>query len=439
MDASTLLRRLPWHYWPAILVLLAGLVVTAVIGTGYRDRLQSIGEDLATSRHLTLATLLEERIQNLLDSGHQLAATATSSEPGFRQQANALLAYRKGILGIALVETDPDWPGELARARDNGQVIATPAVVFRPPPQPPAEQPAPDAVTPEATGTAGTSPAGTDPEQGQRMSMLFFPMADNRLVRMTLVPELWLEATFADHPLPAGAALQVHDLSQHSKRPLFRSSGAPDISHERTLRSELAFASRQWLLATISPPPDAGPAHTRLWLAGGGLSLLAAFLSFWLCRRQQGLQQALQGRDVSLGLSAQQLDNAQVEKTILRQALNDSEQRSRDLVELAGGVVAELDEQGRIGFVSTQVTELLDRPAAALAGQPWASLVSQPEQRHFLALLDAARQDRQVERMDLNLLAADGTAVAATLRVKVLSNPVDGVTGYRLCALRRPL
>ncbi len=146
------------------------------------------------------------------------------------------------------------------------------------------------------------------------MSMLFFPMADNRLVRMTLVPELWLEATFADHPLPAGAALQVHDLSQHSKRPLFRSPGAPDISHERTLRSELAFASRQWLLATISPPPNAGAAHTRLWLAGGGLSLLAAFLSFWLCRRQQGLQEALQGRDVALGLSAQQLDNAQVEK-----------------------------------------------------------------------------------------------------------------------------
>ncbi|CAN0570898.1 unnamed protein product, partial [Ectocarpus sp. 12 AP-2014] len=132
----------------------------------------------------------------------------------------------------------------------------------------------------------------------------------------------------------------------------------------------------------------------------------------------------------------QQLDNNQVEKSILRQALNDSEQRSRDLVALSGAIVGELDEQGRIGFVSAEVAEWLQRAPADLAGTRFEELVSARSQPNLQRTLEAARSEKALQRIDLDLLSAgpEANAVPVTLRVLALQDPLHGFTGYRLSA-----
>ena len=168
------------------------------------------------------------------------------------------------------------------------------------------------------------------------------------------------------------------------------------------------------------------------------LSVFAASLALLLNRRLhlqalhiRGLEQREIGAD-------HQIANFQVEKSILRQALNDSEQRSRDLVALSGAVIWELDENGRIGFVSTQIAELLDRAPADLVGQPLEELVAPAFQDNFRRALAAARNDSSIERIDLPLLHRDQEAeVPVVLRVRALKDPVHGLSGFRVSTLQR--
>ena len=127
----------------------------------------------------------------------------------------------------------------------------------------------------------------------------------------------------------------------------------------------------------------------------------------------------------------------QVEKNVLRQALNDSESRSRDLVALSGAIVSELDEQGQIGFVSAQVADVLGLAPSDLVNRPFSELVAEPDRARFDQCLAAARQETALARVDVNLLhrSAERT-VPAVVRVMVLKDPIHGVTGFRLSALK---
>jgi PAS domain S-box-containing protein len=176
------------------------------------------------------------------------------------------------------------------------------------------------------------------------------------------------------------------------------------------------------------------------WLvgaSGGIISALATLLALGLCR-QAALKDDNAHRLARLNTIAdQRITNLQVEKNVLRQALNDSESRSRDLVALSGAIVSELDERGQIGFVSAQVADTLGLAPSDLVNQPFRELVAESDRERFDQCLAAARQEDAVARVDVDLRhRSDERTIPAIVQAMVLKDPIHGVTGYRLSALK---
>ena len=171
---------------------------------------------------------------------------------------------------------------------------------------------------------------------------------------------------------------------------------------------------------------------TIAWAYGSLISGFSAFVCALLTFRWH--RQTKVSADISKQLKSQsrQLNNMQTEKGILRKVLNDSEQRSRDLVSLSGAIVCELDEQRKMGYISAGVADVLGFDPEDLAGADVILLISKADQDAFDKTLKTARQDRQQQRIDLNLANADGESVPVTLRVLALHDTLHGFNGFRL-------
>ena len=251
----------------------------------------------------------------------------------------------------------------------------------------------------------------------------------------------WLQALFSD-TLPDSLGLRIDTLERHTKMPLLELGTNGSVDPTRALRTEVSPMDQNWILTTVPSPEGleavAQASRRTVWIAGAALSVFAAALTLVLNRRLhrqtlhiRGLEQREIGAD-------HQIANFQVEKSILRRALNDSEQRSRDLVALSGAVIWELDERGRIGFVSPQIAELLDQAPADLVNQPLEELVAPASRDNFRRALAAARSDSSIERVDLSLVHRDQeTEIPVVLRVRALKDPGHGLSGFRVSTLQR--
>ncbi len=246
---------------------------------------------------------------------------------------------------------------------------------------------------------------------------------------------LWLASVFKDS-VPGMINLRIDTLERHTKTPLFQTIHTANPDRSRSLRSEITIGEHRWLLTTL---PDTGflerPARQSfrfVWLSGLAMTLLATVVITLLCLRIRRWQTHYRTADRNSEEYRQQLTNMQVEKSILRQALNDSEQRSRDLVALSGATICELDEGALTGYISPQVADLLQKAPADLAGLPFEQLLDPADLDNFHRALQAARQERQIQRIDLRLLDAEDRLIPVTLRVLALQDTLHGFTGYRL-------
>jgi len=248
-----------------------------------------------------------------------------------------------------------------------------------------------------------------------------------------------LESSLAG-ALHDGISLRIDTLERHTKTPLIQLGSSRHPPRNDTLRTELETHGRHWMVTTF---PDnqllVSPARRMAWLVGTGggiITALATLIALALCRQADLKNRAAYQLARVNQISGQRITNLQVEKNVLRQALNDSESRSRDLVALSGAIVSELDEQGQIGFVSAQVADMLGLAPSDLVNQSFSDLVAAPDRERFEQCLQAARQDTALARVDVHLLhrSAERT-VPVVLRVMVLKDPIHGVTGYRLSAL----
>jgi PAS domain S-box-containing protein len=171
---------------------------------------------------------------------------------------------------------------------------------------------------------------------------------------------------------------------------------------------------------------------TIAWAYGALISGFSAFVCTLLTVRWHSQTKVSTAIRKELKNLSRQLNNMQTEKRILRKALNDSEQRSRDLVSLSGAIVCELDEQRKTGYVSAGVADVLGFDPEDLAGADVILLISEADQDAFDKTLKTARQDRQQQRIDLNLANTDRESVPVTLRVLPLHDTLHGFSGFRL-------
>lgn len=252
-------------------------------------------------------------------------------------------------------------------------------------------------------------------------------------------PDAWLDSLFRG-ALPSYLGLRIDTLDRHSKDPIIHWQARGPLDPTVALRTEIRPGDQRWMLTTVPSRAllqnAAKQARLTTWFSGTVLTALAVALALALCRKLHQQRQQIAALHRSEIGADQQINNLQVEKAILRQALNDSEARSRDLVELSGAIISELDEQGMIGFVSSQTAELLERAPTDLMGQAFESLIADSYRENFRRTLTAARQDNQAQRIDLDLLSAhDQAPVPVIVRLKALKDPVHGITGYRLSAV----
>lgn len=239
--------------------------------------------------------------------------------------------------------------------------------------------------------------------------------------------------------LPEHLSLRIDTLDRHTKQPWLELGQTEAPLNGLALRSELDAAGSKWMVTTLPGEGMLANPATNLYrqvLAGGFvLTLLAFALSLYLCWQNKRRQQVIGHQHRTLRAQSQQIANLQVEKAVLRQALNESEARSRDLVTLSGAITAELDDQGRIGFISSLAADLLGQAPSDLDQRVFSDLVAETDQQRFLECLQASRSDDNVARVDLTLTRRDGeSAVPVTLRIKALKDAVQGLTGYRLSA-----
>jgi PAS domain S-box-containing protein len=272
-------------------------------------------------------------------------------------------------------------------------------------------------------------------ESEQQQAIGLLRHAGDKLWLALVVDPAALLNSLAGAPDTTLDAIRIHDLDQHSKEPLFEtgSSGESDVMQQR---SELSVGNRTWLLTTDARTGELAPGAQRswqsVWLTGLTVTGLFALACYLLGRRisrlQSGNRQCLQ----ELEEQSQQLGNIRVEKNIIRQALEESEQRTRDLVDISPDITAELDESGRIGFISSQVADELGRAPADLDGQPLSKLLAESHRQAFTGALEAARQEHNIQSADIRLLDREGNEVSAKVRILSLRDAVYGCTGYRL-------
>jgi len=252
-------------------------------------------------------------------------------------------------------------------------------------------------------------------------------------------PASWLPVILGD-ALPDQLGLRIDTLQRHSKVPILQLQAEGNLDPTLALRTEIQPGNHHWMLTTV--PTSAllekavWQARANAWTVGLALTLTFTGLALVLCRRlhrQRARIIELEGEEEGAN---QQINNLQVEKTILRQALNDSEERSRDLVALSGALIVELDEHAIIGFISAQSANLLDQAPADLAGQHFSDLITPRFRDNFQRTLEAARHDNLAQRIDLHLQARNrDTALPVAVRLKALKDPIHGLMGYRLSAL----
>ena len=174
------------------------------------------------------------------------------------------------------------------------------------------------------------------------------------------------------------------------------------------------------------------PTRWPAWLTGLTITLLASALTLWAVWLTLRTDRLLGRRTLRARHLGQQLDNTRVEKNILHHSLQESDRRTRDLIELGAGIFAELDEGRHIGYISPQVATLLEIPSTDLMGKAIDTLVTQDSQTDLAMAFDTARRDQTIQRLDTDIATLDGTVLPVAMRIKALKDPLSGCSGFRV-------
>lgn len=476
MDSEHTSGRPSYLLWLLpLLVLVSGLVLTALIAPRSRMPVESLANQLSRAHHEELSHILSEQISETLSSAPALA----SAEPDdFPARANRFLDEHPQVAGLELltvVTHDQRAIVEKSLSLQNGQFIRFSSwkegdgivaadeasrylvirhALFQPrihssdpglglvatsvPHWRSALNRAQSEQRMAATTLTGLRHNGTD----QSALRVFVPAArdqtgmTNRLIALVIQPDQWVSGQLSKHH-DERWQVEIHDISQHARQPLAALPAAGAIAnHVAPIRSTLSLADRQWMLST-QPAADwleslDQQALWPAWLTGLTITLLTTALAIWAVWLTLRAERLLDHRTHRARHLGRQLDNTRVEKNILHHSLQESDRRTRDLIELGAGIFAELDETRQIGYISPQVATLLDIPSSDLIGSTLDNLVSEDDHRDLAMTFDDARRAQSVQRLDTTLISHNGALLPVALRIKALKDPLSGCSGFRV-------
>lgn len=476
MDSEQTSARPAYLWWLLpVLVLVSGLVLTALFAPRSLLTVDRLTSELSRAHHDQLTRTLNRQLSETLSVAAELARGNDRAFPG---KANEFLQRFPGIAGLELLtevshaqrpmieKNLTQLSGQFIRfsawnddfgsggADVSDQYLIIRNARFQPPALmattslglvatsvphwrgPLKRALGEDRIT--ATTLTGLHRNG----EGQHALRLFVPAtepqrsASDRLIAIVLEPDSWLQHQLKDLHDPRWQ-LELHDISQYARHPMatIPAAGKPATSVAAT-RSTLSVADREWMLSTIPAADWLDSMKQQVlwpaWLTGLTITLLASALTLWAVWLTLRTERLLERRTRRARHLGRQLDNTRVEKNILHHSLQESDRRTRDLIELGAGIFAELDEGRHIGYISTQVATLLDIPSTELMGKPLDALVDEDDQQDLAIAFDAARREQSIQRLDTSIIARDGTALPVALRIKALKDPLSGCSGFRV-------
>ncbi|MGP4845311.1 hypothetical protein ACTXGQ_14330 [Marinobacter sp. 1Y8] len=469
--------------WLPAAVLIAGLLTTGLVSRLVKQQLDTNSIALFEDQHLELAEEIQSAINERLNL---LNMVASAMQPGvnrqkmFNQQSGLLLRRFPDVLTLDRIATVPaaergfveqqlssesgqyitfgDWraDGQTVTAATDNQYQAVVQVAERMPTAitlglvvtsvPHWRQPLETALLNEKT--SATAQTDLQRNGAQQTGIRLFracpqitPDQPRELISVALSPHILIRDIVPGN-IRDDMQATVFDLDQHLKLPLFASPKIDQPLPGLTIRSALSVADREWILTTI-PNSNLIYGESRrtrelIWLIGAAGSLLMAALVWWLGKRIRFEMAARAEVRKHLSTARRTNENGRIEKDALKRALNDSEQRSRDLVELAGGFIADLDEAGRIGYISPQILALIGQPPGSLTQLLMTDIVVEEDQGRLTQAMAGCRRSQQLTRIDLILQHTDDYPVPVTLRIKLLIDTLNGYTGFRLSGISRP-
>lgn len=412
-----------WYRLLPAVVLVVGLVLTALLWMETRQALIEATDDSAAPLHALQAQSLDDR---LTQQEQLLQLLARSPDSG----AGELLGTMAGWQGVLRIDSGDDGELEVTDARlaDN----------------------APDAL---ATNTLKQPFWKQLPEQFPESGFVATPhfRVDGTLVQGLVVAtgadidaqylvNLFDPETLIAENLRLGKKprlrISVMDLQQHDPLPLYS-------NHEESLEgpvheTTISLGDRQWLVRSqsVGTLENSHGAFLLNGLLFGGVALTIALtlLAWQLVRyyrlglRRMVYMDRLRDRD------RRALENKRVEKEVMTRALSDSEQRTRDFLQLGGGIGLELDDHQAIGYISAQVQPLLGRAPSDLAGLALAELVPETEHQRLTDAFHSSKRERTITRLDTYLLHRDGSNVPVRIQICTVCDALSHCQGFRAVA-----
>lgn len=238
---------------------------------------------------------------------------------------------------------------------------------------------------------------------------------------------------------------RLFDLDSQSTDPIAKAVVVPPMPRrispqdQFVYENEVSLLDRTWLLRstfTLFPVAETQGFRQAILVFGAALTLLVALLCLHLMRKARQYEYAGTTARKRWKRESVAGQNAMIEKEVLGRALKDSEQRTRDFIELSNAFSCELDEDWRIGFISSQIAGLLDRTPADLAEHSLLDLLPERERNRVAEVLRACCRGRKTIRIDTKMLQPNGEC-EVTLTVAPITDGINHCVGYRAVGWRR--
>lgn len=426
-DTASHAEQPGWYRLFPVLVLIVGLLLTYLLWAETRQTLVAGDRSSAFAVHEVQVRQLETRLEQ-----HEQLLQMIARNP--ETTALDLLTELPAWRGLIRLTPGPEGKPGLSMSHFADQIPETVAGNIM---QPAFWETLPDRLSADQRPLT-TPHFRVDGTRLQGLTIATGSGSQQEFLVSLYAPEVLVRDSFAN-PETAPLHTRIIDLQQHENQPIVSigEGSASGTERETTIRA----GDRQWLVRSQysgSVPLENGRLLLNgIAVGGSALSLALALLSLQLVRYHRLNRRRIVHLDRLLDRDRRALENKRIEKEVMSRALSDSEQRTRDFIQLGGGIGFELDDEHAIGYVSPQVQPVLGRAPSDLAGLALTALLPESEHQRLTDAVNSSRRERTITRLDTLLEHSDGTAVSVRVQICTVCDALSHCQGFRAVAWPR--
>jgi PAS domain S-box-containing protein len=201
------------------------------------------------------------------------------------------------------------------------------------------------------------------------------------------------------------------------------------------LQETIPFADRQWLV--ISRPThrylksQQSSAPRNLLLGGLLLTALAYFSLHWSYLIRRRLADKVNKLEGTLDIESRALQNKLIEKGVLSRALEESEQRCRDVIILSQNYTWEADTNYEYTFLSPQAAKIKGVPPKQLAGKNILDCVIDEDREKAEKALKSAYKKQITIELELRFTHPSGSSTTELVKAVPLIGSLGEWVGFR--------